>query len=657
LREKPSSTTHISPYTMIYGTLPKGPLSVLKESWAGERQLPFSIGKTPDEYLQTLKENLELAKIYADYYSDIEQKRYADHYNLRSTDRKFELGDKVIVLAPGMGGAKLYSRWQGPGTIIEVKSPYSYVVEVEGKRRHMHANKIRKFNERIERAEVNNCSVIFERDEQFGSIDVIPDNSAKTDSPVSSKIDPSKIAHLTNTEKKQLFEIIDKYPEVFSEKPGYCSLIEHEIKMVPDFKPKRLPAYKVPELLKPEVERQIQEMLELGIIVPSKSEMASPVVCVLKGPNGQNGVRLAIDFRYVNRYSAGDCFPTPDIAEVLQKVGRAKYISCFDAKSGYWQIPVKKEARWLTAFVCDAGLFEFKRMPFGLKSAGNTFIRCISRILHPIRDFTEPFVDDMAVLSSAWDEHLMHLDKFLSKIKESGMTLNLAKCSFAQEKATFVGHVVGSGQVEPDPTKIATVADLKPPTTKREVRRLIGFFSYFRSFIPSLAEKARILTDLTKKSVPNRIPWGPEHQQALDQLKTDLCTATSLHTIDFSKDFGLLVDASANAIGCCLIQWSEDGSEKPIAFASTKLSTTQSNWSTIEREAYAVIWALKKFRSWIFMSKVKVFSDHNPLSFLTEAAPKSAKLTRWALALQEFNVDFRYRSGRKHAAADFLSRI
>ena len=105
LREKPSSTTHISPYTLVYGTLPKGPLSVLKESWAGERELPFSIGKKPEEYLQTLKENLELAKVYAEYYSEIEQKRYGDHSNLRSTDRKFQLGDKVIMLAPDLGGA------------------------------------------------------------------------------------------------------------------------------------------------------------------------------------------------------------------------------------------------------------------------------------------------------------------------------------------------------------------------------------------------------------------------------------------------------------------------------------------------------------------------------------------------------------------------
>ena len=114
----------------------------------------------------------------------------------------------------------------------------------------------------------------------------------------------------------------------------------------------------------------------------------------------------------MNRYSAGDCFPTPDIADVLQKVGQAKYISCFDAKSGYWQLPVKKESRWLTAFVCDAGLFEFQRLAFGLKSASNTFITCISKTLHPIREFTELFVDDMSVFSMTWEDHLKHLESF-----------------------------------------------------------------------------------------------------------------------------------------------------------------------------------------------------------------------------------------------------
>jgi len=272
-----------------------------------------------------------------------------------------------------------------------VKSPYSYIIEIDGKRRHIHANKIRKFKERIQQVMVNNCSVIFDKDEEFGSISVLENTSTSRTQP-STKIEPEKISHLTDLQRQQLFAVLDKYAEVISDKPDYCPLFKHEIKITPDFKPKRLRAYMVPELLKPEVERQIQEMLELGIIVPSNSKMASPVVCDLKGPNGQNGVRLAIDYRLVNRHSAGDCFLTPDITDVLQRVGRAKYISCFDAKSGYWQLPVKKESQCLTAFVCDARFFKFQRMPFGLKSAGNTFIRCISKILYPIREVTEPFV-------------------------------------------------------------------------------------------------------------------------------------------------------------------------------------------------------------------------------------------------------------------------
>ena len=296
-------------------------------------------------------------------------------------------------------------------------------------------------------------------------------------------------------------------------------------------------------------------------------------------------------------------------------------------------------------------------MPFGLKSSGNTFMRCMSKVLYPIRSFTETFVDDMAVLSMTWPEHMEHLEKFLKTIKDSGLTLNLKKCSLGQGKVPFLGHVVGSGKIEPDPVKIATVSSLQPPTTKKEVRRLIGFFSYFRNFIPSLAETARVITDLTQKSVSNKVPWRSEHQNALDKLKSDLCNATALSVIDYTKDFGLLVDASATAVGCCLIQWDDQDNEKPIAFASLKLSPTQTRWSTIEREAFAVIWSLRRFRSWIFLSKIIVFSDHNPLSFLTEAAPKSAKLARWALALQEFNIDFRYRAGRRNAAADFLSRL
>ena len=301
--------------------------------------------------------------------------------------------------------------------------------------------------------------------------------------------------------------------------------------------PRRLRAYRTPELLRGEVSRQIREMVDKGIIVPSQSPMVSPFVCVLKGPQGQKGIRLAVDYRHDNRFSVGDPFPMPDIPDVLQRVSGSSYISCFDARSGYWQIPVRPESRWLTAFSYDEGLFEFIRMPFGLKSAGSTFMRVVSEIIRPIRAFTEPFIDDFAVHSHSWDEHLMHLAKFFEVVGRSGLTLNLDKSRFAQSKVPFLGHVIGSGKIAPDPLKCSLSREIKPPLSKRDVKRLVGFFSYFRSFIPNLAQTAHVITELTKKGVPNKIVWKKEHQEALDKLVCDLNHATTLNTINYSKPF------------------------------------------------------------------------------------------------------------------------
>ena len=655
LRERPSATTHVSPYTLVYGTLPKGPLSVLSEEWAGKRESPLNLGASASTYLDHLRENLEMSKLYAEYYSDIEQQRYATHYNLRSMDRRYEVGDKVIIQSPETRGAKKDGHWTGPAVIAQVKSPYTYIVEIGGKSRLLHANRIRKYNERIQQALVNNCSILFEKDEDFGHVEAVGSFDTSQTRP-SAQIDPNAIAHLTVPERKQLCDLLDRFPEIFSDKPGFCPLLEHTITVSTDFRPKSLRAYKVPELLKPEVEKQIRELLALGIIVPSHSEMSSPVVCIVK-KGGQGGLRLAIDYRYVNKFSAGDAYPTPDIQEVLQKVGRSNFISCFDARQGYYQIGLHKDSRWLSAFVCDAGLFEFVRLPFGLKSASNSFIRCMSKILHPIRDFTETFVDDMAVHSMSWPDHMKHLEKYLKTIQQSGLTLNIKKSSFARRQTTFVGHLIGSGSIEPDPLKIAGLGKIPQPQSKKDIRRLIVFFSYFRNFIPNLAETARILTDLTQKSVPAKIPWRVEHQNALDKLTHDLNNAVCLQTIDYSREFGLSTDASDKAVGCCLFQTQDDGTERPICFASSKLDSTQARWSTVEREAFAVIYALKKFRNWIFMSRTTLYSDHNPLTFLTASTPTSAKLARWALALQDFDIVFKYRPGSLNIPADLLSRL
>ena len=630
---------------------------------------------------------------------------------------------------------KLTRTWQGPGIVVQKNSPYSYIVELDGKQQWCHANNLRKYNERVIEVTNHNCAIIFDNDRDFGVIptvqcfeqneynehkrqetkvkhntnpvsklnigeikgDDVNDVTSRSsilgedivhsddvsncpfvssmilmhgtcDSPdvdpsVSSclpsvKIDRTKLSHLSDIQQRELMVILDEFKECFSESPGFCPYVEHSITVSADFKPKRLREYRIPEILKPEVQRQIDELLKNGFIRPSNSPMASPVVAVLKGPSGKAGVRLAVDFRFVNLYSNTDAFVMPHLLDSIQKVGAARYISVFDARSGYWQLGVKEECKWLTAFAYEGGCYEWNRVPFGMKTSGNTFCRCVQIIIQPIRHFCYPFVDDFAVCSDSWKQHLSHLRSFLCEIRKSGLTLSMKKCYLAQHEVRFVGHIIGSGKHRPDEEKLAAISDLNKPSTKKDVRKMIGFFNYFHVYVPQLAELCVPFTNLLAKNKPNNIMWTDVEEAAFQNLKDALrnCVKANLCTVQWGKPFGIHCDSSKVAVGSYLMQWDDNMQEKPIAFASAKLSGAQLAWAAIEKEAYAIVWSLNKFRTWIYGAPITIFADSNPLTYLTASAPKSAKLTRWALALQEFDITFKYTKGRDHIVPDYLSR-
>ena len=201
---------------------------------------------------------------------------------------------------------------------------------------------------------------------------------------------------------------------------------------------------------------------------------------------------------------------------------------------------------------------------------------------------------------------------------------------------------------------------MHPPTTRREVRRALGFFGFFRDHIPDYAEIAKPLTDLTSKRYASRIQWGEPQQAAYDQLKLRIKQATEnpLYTVDYYKPFHLFTDASNFSVSVAVTQRNDEGKYFPVAFSSQKLTETQRKWSVIEREAYAVLHALKKYRAWFLGNEdIIVCMDHNPLTFLVETVPKSARLVRWALSLQEIPLKFQYYPGSKNVVADYLSRV
>jgi len=308
-----------------------GPLAVLKETWAEEREIPPDLGKPVEEYLLDLREKLCEAASYADVHAGKQQAGYVGRYNLRARHKTFNERDQVIVLAPESGG-KLLNKWQGPGTFVKTISQNSYLVDLGNSgTRHVHANKMRHFVARVQ-----GSSVIDDRDNMFGNV-LTPIPVVSSCLLPSQRVENDKIAHHQPDQRQQLRQLLNEFAERFDDRPGMCDEVGHRIQTTDQFVPRQMRPYRVPDAFKPEVDRQIQDLLDKGLIRPSNSPMPSPIVCVAK-KNG--GVRIACDYRYLNSFTVGDAYPMLTIDEVLRSIGKGRFISTFDAKSGYWQIPL-----------------------------------------------------------------------------------------------------------------------------------------------------------------------------------------------------------------------------------------------------------------------------------------------------------------------------
>jgi len=336
------------------------------------------------------------------------------------------------------------------------------------------------------------------------------------------------------------------------------------------------------------------------------------------------------------------------VSECVYKVAQAKFISVCDAKSGFWQLLVRPQDRWKCAFVTHHGVWTWKRMPFGLRNAPASFVKAVRKVLFPIREHSDAYVDDTYTISHSFPDHLIHLRAFLTVIKNAGFTLNLCKCKFAQTTTRFVGFLVGNGQIRPDPKKIEVIMNLKLPETLTQLRSTLGVLNFYRSHIPDFADIAKPLTDaMSSRKTKVHFQLGESAKVAFEKLKKLVCTAPVLVPPKFGEPFLLYTDASLYAIGCCLAQEDELGNKHAIAYGSQKLTPTQSNWSVIEREAYAILWALNKFHDITFGAHITILCDHDPLKYLLENTTHSPKLTRWSLAIQQYDISILHIKGSK----------
>ena len=460
--------------------------------------------------------------------------------------------------------------------------------------------------------------------------------------------------HLSQPELDDIRTFLENYSDVFSKDEydlGRTNLIPYEID-TGDAVPIKQRVRRVAPHRREAFKEKLDSFIKKGLLVPSVSPWASPVVIVPKA-NGA-GIRIVCDYRLLNKYVRGNAYPLPEPKKVLEILNNASIFSSLDLNSGYHQVELHPRDRFRTAVATELGLYEWSVLPQGLTTSPAIFQRIIDCVLAGLTfESCLTFIDDVLVFGKDLLDHKQKLGVVFDRLRQANLKLKPEKCSLFQEEVVYLGHIVNKYGIGTDPSKIRAVKEWKTPTCLKEVRSFLGLCSYYRSFVKDFAHHAAPLHNLLRKDV--RFVWNPECQIAFDYLKDQLIHSPILQYPDVHREFILDVDASKFAIGAVLSQKFEDG-EKPVAYASRTLTKAERNYTVTRRELLSVVEFTNYFRQYLLGKPFLVRTDHGSLRWLTNFKDPEGQLARWIERLSEFNFRLEYRPGSKHKNADALSR-
>jgi mRNA-degrading endonuclease RelE of RelBE toxin-antitoxin system len=413
-----------------------------------------------------------------------------------------------------------------------------------------------------------------------------------------------------------------------------------------------------PRRLTPEmqevVKATVNQLLELGVIVRSNVERASQVLLVPK-PGGK--WRLCIDYRELNAAMVGFGWPLPHIKSMIQRIGKkkGKYFGVIDLTSGYHQLLLEQECRKLAAFRTAEGMFEPVRIPFGIKVAPAFFQKAMAEVFEGlIGECMEIYIDDMFIYGETQEEFLTNLGKVFQRARERGLTINPDKCKLGVEEVEFVGHVINAEGTTMSDEKRFKVVDFEKPKTVKKMQSFLGLINYFHDYIRNCDQLTKPLRDIMLDVlVKKRLVWNPQADEAFERVKEAIQNCPQLYFLQGNQDIVLETDASDYGIGAVLYQ--RVGKKKHIVgFMSKALNSTQRNWTTIEKEAYAIFYALEHFETHLFGNHFLLRTDHANLRYLNNKTPK---VVRWKCAIQEFDFDVEHVAGKENECADAFSRL
>ena len=436
---------------------------------------------------------------------------------------------------------------------------------------------------------------------------------------------------------------------------GRTNVVEHEVD-TGDAKPVKQRPYSVPHHLKPYMHQLLETQLKQGLIRESTSPWAAPVLLVKK----KNGTyRFVVDFRRLNLVTRKSSCPIPRIDEALDAFTNARYFTALDLSNAFWQIPLREQDKCKTAFTTPFGLYEYNVLPMGMCNAPSTMQSLMYNILMGCNwKYALAYLDDIIIYSRSVESHINEVSDVLRRVSEAGLTLNIDKSSFLKTRVRYLGHIVSSSGVSPDPSNLLHVKEIRPPRNVTDVKAFLGLVGYYRRFIKGFSTIASPLNRLTEANT--LFDWTSECQQSFDLLKKLVTESPILAFPNFHQPFIVACDASNVGIGGVLSQKDESGLERPIAYFSKTLNKAQRKYSTIDKEGIALLHTVRHFHPYLYGAKFTLVTDHNPLTKLKslrlDSDPHGRRI-RMIQQLELYDFDIQYKPGRVNNNADGLSRL
>jgi hypothetical protein len=335
--------------------------------------------------------------------------------------------------------------------------------------------------------------------------------------------------------KSYLYEVVTQYDETFKEPKGLPPKrgIQHEIQLQQDSPLPNISMYRMLVMENVEIEKQIQELLDKGVIVPSSLPCGSPIVLV---PKKDATWHMCVDFMALKKSTVKNHYPLPRIDDLLDQLKDAKYFTKLDLRSGYHHIKIAEGDTWKTTFKTKQGLFEWMVMPFGLCNAPATFMRVMNDVLRPfLDDCVIVYLDDILIFSKSHEEHITHVKQVLDVLRKEQLFLKLSKCEFGKTSLIYLGRIVGGGELKIDPSKVKVIFEWSKPSNVTEVRIFWGATQYWRKFIANFSSIAAPLHVVA--SVKQVFQWVGKQHKAFDTLKEKIGSAPVLALTNLRQSF------------------------------------------------------------------------------------------------------------------------